>query len=98
MATRRQQTANEDSIDRLRACMAPDQWDAAIRLQCAVRDAIGCSVELVEALDLMTIAVRAGLIKPQAKKYAAMIQDRKTNKEKARLLEQQRISERAGKS
>lgn len=44
-------------IARERSGMAPDQWNEAIRLQCAMRDAIGRRVNLVEALRFARIVV-----------------------------------------
>jgi hypothetical protein len=40
---------------RQRSGMAPDQWNAAIRLQCKVRDTLDRSVTLVEALNFAIV-------------------------------------------
>jgi hypothetical protein len=37
--------------ERLQSGMVPEQWNAAVRLQCAVRDAIDRPVGLVDAFD-----------------------------------------------
>lgn len=96
MATRRQKEQSGETPDQLRSGMAPDQWDAAIRLQCAVRDALDRPLSLLEALDLMTIAVRAGCLFKSTKEFQRGIDDNAKRREAERIAEQKRIANGAG--
>jgi hypothetical protein len=75
--------------------MSSAQWNYAIRLQCAVRDAIGAPVSLLQALRLATEVV-LDLPETKCKTWRTRIEAEESELKRTRADEQERIAQAAG--
>lgn len=80
-----------------RSGMISEQWNEAVRLQAKIRDWIGVPVTLVQALRIARdmIETAGPHVAPSA--YRKQIEREATETERARLKEQKRLSDLAGK-
>lgn len=90
---------NRSEAARQSTGMASDQWNIAVSLQCAVRDALERPVSMVQAFEILNEHVRdhGGLNDDDIKHYRSIFDANVTRAREAHDAETKRIAANAGK-
>jgi hypothetical protein len=87
----------EDEIRRIAAGFGTDQWNEAIRLQCAIRDLIETEVSLLEALQIAREIIRETSSTELTGRFRKQVIAARVKAESDRRAEERRLSDEASK-